>query len=416
MKAVVVGGGVVGLTTAYYLNRAGVDVEVVDSADQVGAGASTHNAGLIAPSHSFAWAAPSAPGMLVKSLIGKESTISLELPPEPRLIPWGVRFLRECTPARSRRNSVAKLRLARFSQLALEELIAAEGIECAYERSGVMYLYRSQDELDAGTARMDLMREHGQELIVLSADQIRDRDPAMAPDHPFVGAIIGTTDTTADATAYCRALQEICARNGVAFRLGTTTRIDVRDDAARGVVCDGEAVPSDVVVVAAGAGSTALVREIGLRLPVYPAKGYTLTVPIVDSARVPDVGGIDERTLVAWSRRGDFLRMSTGAEFTGFDPSMNPYALEHMRRIGSELFGDALDWSNATSGVGFRPMTPDGPPIIGPSKLTGLFYNTGHGHMGWTMACGSAQILTAQLTGRLSPIDSRPYVVRTRAS
>jgi D-amino-acid dehydrogenase len=415
VRVVVVGGGVVGVTTAYYLVRAGLEVVLVEQAREIAPETSRTNAGLIAPGHSFAWASPAAPGLLLRSLLGRESSIGLRFPPDRRLVSWGVRFLRECTPHRAHANSLVKLRLARFSQRALEELIELEHIECAYRRGGVLYLYRTTAELDAGRSKMALMRSHGQTMRELVPAEIGEVEPALvhAAD-TYAGALLGLTDTTADSLLFSRALLRRGEDLGLQTRLGTNvTGVAVSRGKVEGVHTDVGRIDADAVVLAAGA-YTPTIKVPGARpVPVYPARGFAMDVPIRDPKRAPILGGLDERRLVAWSTVDDVVRLAAVAQFAGFDRRIERNAEDTMTDTGGELFGDALDWGRSEVRVGFRPMTPDGPPIIGASRIPGLFYNTGHGHMGWTMSCGSALILRDLLVQGSSSIDTAGLTVRS---
>jgi D-amino-acid dehydrogenase len=408
LRAVVVGGGVIGVTTAYYLARAGIEVVLVEKEQDIAPETSRTNAGLIAPGHSFAWASPAAPRLLVRSLLGRESSIGLRLPPEPRLVPWGLRFLRECTAHRARTNSLVKLRLARFSQGELEALIEAENIDCSYRRGGVLFLYRTSAEFDAGKSKMALMRANGQEMRELTASQIADVEPALASaTGTYAGALLGLTDTTADSLSFSRALLERCREHGVETLLGVAVSgVAVNGGRVAGVHAGQELIGADVVVLAAGA-YTSQIRTPGARpVRVYPARGFAMDVPVRDVERAPVLGGLDERRLVAWSTMDGVVRLAAVAQFAGFDRRIDHSARDTIIETGRELFGDALDWEQSELRVGFRPMTPDGPPIIGPSRIEGLYYNTGHGHMGWTMACGSAVILRDLVVDGRTSIDT----------
>jgi D-amino-acid dehydrogenase len=418
LRAVVVGGGVVGVTTAYFLARAGVEVVLVEKEHDIAPESSRTNAGLISPGHSFAWASPAAPRLLVRSLLGRESSIGLRLPPELRLVPWGLRFLRECTPHRARTNSLVKLRLARFSQRALETLIEAENIECSYRRGGVLFLYRTSAEYDAGKSKMALMRSNGQEMRELTSSEIAEVEPALAPaTGTYAGALLGLTDATADSLSFSRALLERCRDHGVEIRLGVAASgIAVNGGKVEGVLADKELIGADVVVLAAGAYTPQIDVPGARPVPVYPARGFAMDVPIRDVERAPVLGGLDERRLVAWSTVDSVVRLAAVAQFAGFDRRIDRSARDTITETGRELFGDALDWEQSEVRVGFRPMTPDGPPIIGPSRIEGLFYNTGHGHMGWTMACGSAIILRDLVVDGRTSIDTAGLTVRSTRS
>lgn len=411
MKIAVIGAGVVGVATAHALAERGHEVHVYDRRGDIASDTSASTAGLVAPGHSYAWASPKAPVMLVKSLLGEATSIRLRPRLDADLIRWGLRFLRECVPSRSRANTVAKLRLARYSQQLMDELAIREGLQYWQTHAGVLYLYHSDAELHAAEQLSRLLQEHGRRQQVLSFDQVTALEPALGHSLTrFAGAIHDTSDGTGDPHLFACGLAEVCRRLGVSFHLGTSVTELVSDGASvtRILGSDGE-IRADAVVVAAGAASPLLARTMRQRIPVYPAKGYTLTATIKDPDRAPAMGGIDERSLVAWSRFGGELRMSATAEFVGYDRSSAPADYADIIQAGNDLFPGAIDWDTARYRTGLRPMTPDGPPLIGLGRHDNLYYNTGHGHVGWTMACGSARMLADLIDERRPDIDPTPY-------
>jgi D-amino-acid dehydrogenase len=411
MKVAVLGAGVVGVATAHALAERGHEVHVYDRREDVASDTSASTAGLIAPGHSYAWASPSAPAMLVRSLLGESTSIRVRPRADLALARWGVRFLRECTSARSRSNTLAKLRLARYSQQLMDELSDRANLRYCQTQHGVLYLYRDEKELTLARRNSQLLRDHGQVQEVLTPEDITRIEPALRHgDATFAGAIHDRTDGTGDPQRFSVGLAEESQRLGVQFHLGTSILGLATDGAAvtRADTDRGE-IRADAFVLAAGAASPLIARSIGVRLPVYPAKGYTLTATVKDPDRAPIVGGIDEKTLVAWSRFGDELRMSATAEFVGYDRSHSPADYTGIIDAANELFPGALDWDTARYRTGLRPMTPDGPPLIGLGRHDNLYYNTGHGHVGWTMACGSARVLADLMDERRPDIDPTSY-------
>lgn len=411
MKVAVLGAGVVGVATAHALAERGHEVHVYDRRSEVASDTSASTAGLIAPGHSYAWASPSAPTMLARSLLGASTSIRVRPRADAELARWGVRFLRECTASRARSNTLAKLRLARYSQQLMDELTARENLEYCQTRNGVLYLYRDEAELEHAQVNSQLLRDHGQLQDVLGPDEIAAAEPALRHGTAtFAGAIHDRTDGTGDPHRFSVGLAEECGRLGVRFHLGTSVvRLETDGAAITSAVTDRGEIRADAFVLAAGAASALVARSIGVRLPVYPAKGYTLTATVKDPERAPVVGGIDEKTLVAWSRFGDELRMSATAEFVGYDRSHSPADYAGIVDAGNELFPGAVDWDTARYRTGLRPMTPDGPPMIGLGRHDNLYFNTGHGHVGWTMAVGSARILADLVDERRPDIDPTPY-------
>jgi D-amino-acid dehydrogenase len=405
VKVLVLGGGVVGVTTAYYLAREGAEVELVEGADVLGTDATGGNAGLIAPGHSFAWASPRAPAMLVRSLLGQQTAIQLRLRVDPQLVRWGLRFLRECTADRARRNTLVKLRLCQYSQEQLDLLAREERIDYLDTHTGVIYLYRDAVELELGVAKMQLLAEHGQECRVLDAAGVIAVEPVFAPvEDRIAGAVYAPTDASGNAQVFAQRVAEACERHGAEIRLSTNVRALRADgDRVTGVVTDAGVLEADVYVLALGVGSPAVARTIGVALPIYPAKGYTVNFPVRNGA--PTVGGVDEKLLVAWARLGDKLRMTSTAEFAGFDRTVKEASFGNIIRVARELFPEAADYSAGERRACLRPMTPDGPPVLGTGRHANLFFNTGHGHMGWTMACGSSRTVADLIQGRKPELD-----------
>jgi D-amino-acid dehydrogenase len=406
VRVLVLGGGVVGVTTAYYLAREGAEVELVEGADALGTDATGGNAGLIAPGHSFAWASPRAPAMLARSLLGKRTAIQLRLRPDLQLVRWGLRFLRECTVERARRNTLVKLRLCQYSQRQLDALAREEQIDYLDVHTGILYLYRDARELELGAAKMQLLADHGQDCRVLDAAGVAAVDPVFAPiQHRIAGAVYSPTDASGNSQVFTRRVAEACERLGATIRLSTTVRsLRAEGDRITGVVTDEGVLEADAYVLSLGVGSPAVARTIGVRLPIYPAKGYSADFPIRDGA-APATGGVDEEVLVAWAPLGDKLRMTSTAEFAGFDRTARESSFGNIMRVARELFPEAADYTAGERRACLRPMTPDGPPVIGKGRHANLFFNTGHGHMGWTMACGSSRAVADLIQGRRPELD-----------
>jgi D-amino-acid dehydrogenase len=411
MRIAVIGAGIVGVAAAHALAERGHDIHVYDRRGDVASDTSASTAGLVAPGHSYAWASPKAPVMLVKSLLGEATSIRVRPRADVDLVRWGLRFIRECTPSRSRTNTLSKLRLARYSQQLMDELAAREGLQYWQTHAGVLYLFHDAAELEAAEQSSRLLIEHGRHQVVLDFDETVKLEPALGHSRTrFAGAIHDTSDGTGDPHLFAAGLAEVCRRLGVTFHLGTSVDgFETDGSSITRVVTSEGPVGADAVVLAAGAASPLLMRAVGVHVPVYPAKGYTLTATVKDPDRAPHVGGIDERTLVAWSRFGGELRMSATAEFVGYDRSSTPADYADIIKTGDQLFPGAIDWDTARYRTGLRPMTPDGPPLIGLGRHDNLYYNTGHGHVGWTMACGSARMLADLVDERRPDIDPTPY-------
>ena len=408
MKALVLGGGVVGVTTAYFLAKAGHEVTLVEEKDALGLEATGGNAGIIAPGHSFAWASPRAPRMLLESLRGGETAIRLKLGSDPRLYAWGLRFLRECTPARARRNTLVKLRLCQYSQTVMNKLVRAEGLEFHAVTKGALYLYRDPAELQAGTKKMALLADHGQKQEVLGAGELAKLDPVFAPvTGKIAGAIRDLGDSSGDSRLFVENLARRCQETLVRVNAlrADTDRID-------GVLTSQGPMSEDSYVLALGVGSPIVARTAGVGLPIYPAKGYSSTFPLRPGGLAPTIPGVDEKWLVGWSRLGDRLRLTSTAEFVGYDWSWTPRDFNNILRLARDLFPDAADYDRGEYRACLRPMTPEGPPILGLGRHRNLFFNCGHGHMGWTMACGTARIVADLMTGRMPELDLAGLTLR----
>ena len=415
MKTLVLGGGVVGVTTAYFLAKAGHEVTVVEEKDGLGLEATAGNAGIIAPGHSFAWASPRAPRMLWQSLRGAETPIRVRLAPDLRLYTWGLAFLRECTAERARRNTLIKLRLCQYSQAVMQELVRAERIDYHAITRGALYLYRDPAELEAGMKKMALLAEHGQKQETLSASEVAKLDPVFEPVRgKIAGAVRDLGDSSGDAHVFVEHLARVCREKlGVTIRLGSrVSELRGHGDRIDAVVTSDGVLTADTYVLALGVGAPIVARTAGVRLPIYPAKGYSSTFPLKPGGLAPTIPGVDEQWLVGWSRLGDRLRLTSTAEFAGYDWGWTPRDFNNILRLARDLFPDAADYEQGNFRACLRPMTPDGPPILGLGRHRNLVFNCGHGHMGWTMACGTARIVADLMTGRMPELDLEGLTVR----
>ena len=408
MRILVLGGGIAGVTAAYYLAKDGHEVTLLEERDGVGQDASAGNAGIIAPGHSFAWASPKAPAMLLRSLLGQETAIRVRPRLDPALFAWGLRFLRECTAARARRNTIVKLRLCQYSQAVMADLVRTEGIEYHAVTRGALYVYRDPRELESGIRKMALLADHGQRQEVLDSGQVARLEPAFAPvQERIAGAVRDVGDTSGDSRLFTERLARLCREKlGVSVRLGTrVTALRAEANRVTGVVTNGGVLAADAYVLALGVGAARVARTIGVRLGVYPAKGYSSTFPVRADGLAPTVPGVDEQWLVGWSRQGDRLRLTSTAEFAGYDRSWTPRDFNNILRLARDLFPTAADWERGEFRACLRPMTPDGPPVLGTGRHRNLFFNAGHGHMGWTMAFGTARVVADLVAGRKPDLD-----------
>lgn len=408
MRIVVLGGGVVGVTTAYFLARAGHQVTVVDRQTGVARETSFANAGLIAPGHSYTWNSPRAPMILLKSLWRDDMALRFHLRLDPRMWAWSLRFLANCTTARSRRFTIIKLKLCLYSQHVLTETARELGIAYDSVNRGLLYLYRDQGHLARGLANMKLLNDSGARLEAIDPERCATLEPALGHIRGrLAGAIYAPGDASGDSRLFTEGLAERCRALGVRFELGRTiTAIHGDRTAIREVATDRGPLSADHYVLALGSHSPLLTRGLGLDLPVYPVKGYSVTVPTDGGAGAPYVGGVDEGNLTAFARMGDRLRFTATADFTGYDTSYTAADFAPMLRIARELFPEGGAYDRPDYWACLRPMTPDGPPILGSCRVKNLTLNTGHGHMGWTMAAGSARIVADMIDGKAPEIDT----------
>ena len=406
MRIVVLGGGVVGVTTAYQLQKDGHDVVLLERNSELAAGASWGNAGMIAPGHSFVWSSPAAPMILLKSLAFKDQALRFKLSADPRLYAWSWLFLMECTSEKARRNTLLKHRLAAYSQSVLKEVVADEAIDYDRNDRGIVYFYRSQQALDQGVTRMTLLESDGQAIELLDREGMIALDPSLASaKDKIAGGIYCPTDETGDSAKFTRALAaKVVARGGAIHTSATITGFDTAGDDLTQVLTDKGAFKGDAYVLALGAHSPILARKIGIRLPIYPIKGYSLTIPVGNRLAPPTVASVDEHNLVAISRFGDRIRVTATAEFAGYDTSHTPSDFAFMKQVTQELYPDGAEYERAEMWAGLRPMTPTNLPLFGRRRLRNLFLNTGHGHIGWTMSHGSARITADLIAGRTPAI------------
>ncbi len=405
-KTVIVGAGVVGTALAYELLRDGHQVTVLEKNTKPAEGTSYANAGLIAPGHSFAWASPKAPKILLQSLFKGGQALRFKPSADPALWSWMLKFLGQCTAGRAERNTLAKHALCLYSQACLERVTEETGIPYHHIGKGLLYLYRKPESFAAGTAHMKLLQDDGQEMQFLSGAEAAGVDPALEPSkHLIAGAVYCPTDGSGDARLFTRNLAGHCARNGVSFRYGTTVdRVMVKDGTVAAVRTDQGEIEADTVIFCTGVLGMDLLKGHGLPLPVYPVKGYSMTVPLDAESpaanRAPTVGGVDEDHLVAYARIGDRMRLTAVAEFSGYDRRYSDRDFDSMLKSAGSLFPGVGDYGKAEKWAGLRPMTPTGLPFMAPTRTPGLYASVGHGHMGWTMACGSARLMADAIAGK----------------
>ena len=408
MKVIVLGGGVIGIATAYYLAEDGHDVTVIDRQAEAASETSFGNAGLVSPGDSYAWASPAALGMFVKSLYRRDLGVSVSPSLDPAFLAWTGKFLLQCTHTRARVNTLRKLRIALYSRDCINALEARTGINYESRKDGILYFYRSQASLDHGAAHMRLLADHGLDIEVVDRNRLVEIEPALdAAKDRLAGGIYSPMDQTGDCAMFSRRLAAwLAAERNVRFSwLTTVSGFTIENGRITCVLTDKGPIHADAFVLAMGSDSPLIARPIGIRLPIYPVKGYSITVPISEARLAPRLGGVDEDKLIAYSRLGHRLRVASTAEFAGYSRSHAPENFRAVMALAEELFGAALDLAEPECWAGLRPMTPSSVPILGPARYANFHLNVGHGHVGWTMAAGSGKFVADLIAGRKPEID-----------
>jgi D-amino-acid dehydrogenase len=411
MRITVLGGGVIGVSTAYYLARAGHEVTVVERRAGVGLETSFANAGEISPGYSSPWAAPGLPLKAMKWLFMAHRPLVIRPRLDPAMIAWGLRLLRNCTASRYDLNKGRMLQLAEYSRDCLRSLRSDTGIAYDERMRGTLQLFRTQKQLDDTGADIAILQRFGIAHALLDRDGCIQAEPALSRVRDkFAGGLRLPGDETGDCFIFTSALSAMAAALGVRFRFGTTVRA-LRHSGGRieGVEVSHEEgtelLASDAYVTALGSYSPLLLKPLGLRLPVYPVKGYSLTLPVKDAGGAPQSTVMDETYKVAVTRLGNRVRVGGTAELAGYDLTLRPARRDTLNHVVSDLFPGASDISQGQFWTGLRPMTPDGPPIIGTTPLSNLYLNTGHGTLGWTMSAGSGQVLADIISGKPPAIE-----------
>lgn len=413
MKILVLGAGVVGTAAAYYLARDGHEVIVVERHADAARGTSYSNAGLVSPGDATAWASPAALKTFLRALYDKDLGIKVRLRLDPYFMLWSLRFLAQCTAARCRANTDVKLRLALYSRECINALTEETAIRYDERRKGILYFFRSKESLAHGADTYRYLAERGLPIEIVGPDRLVELEPGLAgARHRIAGGVYSPLDQTGDSRRFVEQLSAHCSeRLGVRFMFGTDVEgLDINGDAVRAVRTSAGPVAGDAVVIAMGPESGLLGRRYGIDLPVYPVKGYTVTMPVEDETHAPTMGGADEDQLMAYSRLGSRIRLAATAEFAGFDRSHRPEDFAKLLRTGRELFPGAFDERKAEFWAGLRPMMPNSVPVIGRARYKNLYLDTGHGHVGWTMAAGSGKLLADLVAQRRPEIDPRGLV------
>jgi D-amino-acid dehydrogenase len=407
MRAVILGAGVIGVTAAHYLRLAGHEVVVVDRQPGAALETSFANAGEVSPGYASPWAAPGIPIKAVRWLLMRHAPLILRPSLDMAMLRWLTSMLRNCTQARYALNKSRMVRLAEFSRDELASIRASLGIEYDERSRGTLQLFRTNAQMDASAKDVDVLRSYGVPFELLDRDGCVAAEPGLAASRDrFEGGLRLPNDETGDCHLFTRRLAERLEAAGVEFRFSTRIEsIEENGGTVSGVRTDRGMIRGDAYLLALGSYSPLLARDVSVRLPVYPVKGYSITVPIADADAAPVSTLLDETFKIAITRLGERIRVGGMAEISGYDRSLPKRREATLLHCLNDLFPNAARNGDTNFWAGLRPMTPDGPPIIGRTRLPNLFLNTGHGTLGWTMACGSAAVAAAVMSGEQPPID-----------
>ena len=407
MRVLVLGSGVIGTTSAWYLARAGFEVTVVDRQPGPALETSYANAGQISPGYASPWAAPGIPLKALKWLFSAHAPLSIRPGLDPNQYLWMLQLLRNCTTARYAINKSRMVRLAEYSRDCLDELRADTGIDYEGRQLGTVQLFRTQSQLDGAAKDIAVLQRYGVPYELLDREGIARVEPALAGvSGRLSGALRLPNDQTGDCQMFTQKLAEMAKQLGVEFRFGQNIqRLDAVGDRINGVWIDGKLEQADHYVLALGSYSPQLLKPLGIKAPVYPLKGYSLTVPITNAAMAPTSTILDETYKVAITRFDQRIRVGGMAEVMGFDLSLPPRRRGTLEKVVNDLYPQGGDLSRAEFWTGLRPATPDGTPVVGATRYGNLFLNTGHGTLGWTMACGSGRYLADVIAARTPQIS-----------
>ena len=412
MKVIVLGAGLLGVTSAYFLRQHGHEVTVLDRQASAAAETSFANGGQISVSHAEPWANPSAPLKVLQWLGKEDAPLLFRLRADARQWLWGLQFLRECTPARTRYNIGQIVRLGTYSRDTLQALRREIGLEYDQRTQGILHFYTSAKEFEGAEAPAAQMRELGCDRRVISADEAIRLEPALAHIRAqLAGATYTAEDESGDANRFARELVQRCESIGVQFCMSHTVTA-LREaagqiDHVEATDADGRflRIRGDAYVVAMGSLSPLYTKPLGIDLPVYPAKGYSVTMPVKDATKAHQVSLTDDEYKLVFSRLGNRLRIAGTAELNGYDRDLNRVRCEAIVRRVEALFPGAGDREQAQFWTGLRPATPSNVPIIGRSKIANLYLNTGHGTLGWTHSCGSGKSIARIISGLKPEVD-----------
>ncbi|GAB1836322.1 D-amino acid dehydrogenase [Achromobacter xylosoxidans] len=402
MHVIVLGSGVIGTTTAYYLARQGAKVTVLDRQPGAAQETSYANAGQVSPGYSTPWAAPGIPLKAIKWLFKKHAPLAIRLDGSLYQLKWMAAMLANCSAERYAVNKERMLRLAEYSRDCLRELRADTGIHYEERARGTLQLFRTEAQMEAARRDIAVLEEVGVPYELLDRNRLVTAEPALARSlHKLAGGLRLPNDETGDCRLFTTRLAEMAAALGVDFRYNqSVTGLNTAGGQVTGVRVGNEVLTADRYVAAFGSYTRGFLEPLGLDLPVYPVKGYSLTIPMKDEAAAPVSTILDETYKIAVTRFDDRIRVGGMAELSGFDLRLKDARRKTLELVVNDLFPGSGDVARAEFWTGLRPMTPDSTPVVGPTRYGNLFLNTGHGTLGWTMACGSGKLVADQVLGQ----------------
>jgi len=407
MHVLILGSGVIGTTMAYYMARAGHRVTVVDRQPGAALETSYANAGEVSPGYSAPWAAPGVPIKAIKWMLMQHSPLVIKPMLDPAMWRWGLSMLRNCTTRRYRVNKSRMVRLAEYSRDCLKELRAETGIRYDERSLGTLQLFRTQKQLDGVGKDIEILKEFGVPFQLLDREGYVEYEPALAlVKDKFVGGLRLPGDETGDCFKFTQNIARMAEALGVEFRFGVNIHaLEHTNGHIEGVRTDTGTLTADKYVMALGSYSSSLLAPVGIDIPVYPVKGFSITVPITDADKAPESTIMDETHKVAVTRLGDRIRVGGTAQLSGFDLKLEQSRRSTLEFVVKDLFPEGGDVARSEFWTGLRPMTPDGTPIVGGTRYPNLYLSTGHGTLGWTMAAGTGRVMADLVSGRKPEIE-----------
>jgi len=411
MHVYVLGAGVVGTTTAWYLRQAGHEVTVIERRAGAGQETSFANGGQISVSHAEPWANPAAPLKVLQWLFRDDAPLLFRLRNDPAQWRWGLRFLMECTASRTRHNIIQILNLGTYSRSCLQALRQDTGLEYDHLEQGILHFYTDQKEFDGALEPARIMRDMGCDRQVIDAAEAVRLEPSLKHiESRIAGATYTSEDESGDARLFTQRLAALAEEQGVRFCYNTEVLgLDREGDRITGVrvIQDGyhQTLKGDSYVLSLGSYSPIIARPLGVKLNIYPAKGYSVTVPVDQEEQAFNVSLTDDEYKLVYSRLGDRLRIAGTAELSGYGRELNLKRCHAIVKRASDIFPQGGHWDQAEFWTGLRPATPSNVPCIGKTAISNFYLNTGHGTLGWTHSCGSGKAIADIIDGRQPELD-----------